>query len=129
MEALGKDLGTYHLRVELQNGDGWIETWETGRRYTHGGPFCTRLDAIPILPSWKSEEDLFQGMLYMYTDGNYACDCNKALFLARAYQKPEPVNPLCGHTMTLHRLTAIRPDGTEVGLRLESKDEDELYEI
>ena len=33
---------------------------------------------------------------FMWTDGNYSCDCNRALFHARARGVPEPPNPPCG---------------------------------
>lgn len=33
---------------------------------------------------------------YMWTDGNYSCDCNRALFHARARGVTEPPNPPCG---------------------------------
>ena len=115
-----KDLGTYHLRVELLddwgllNAHGWIEVWHTGWRYTNGTPEQTRLDATPIAPSWESEEELFKTMKFMYLEGNWSCDCNKVLFLARAYQQPEPQDPLCGQKMELRRLTVIRPDMSEI---------------
>jgi len=111
---MGKDLGTYHLRVELEDGRGWIERWDTGHRYTHGTPEQTKLDATLITPTWDTEEDLLSGMVYIYTEGNYSCDCNKALFLARAHQQPEPDETPCGDTMPVKRLTAIRPDASEV---------------
>ena len=107
------DLGTYHVRVELEDGRGWISKWNTGRRYTGGTQDESPLDAGPMLPVWSCEEDLFNSMLFIFTEGNYSCDCNKTLFLARAYQQDEPDDPPCGDTMTLARLTAIRPDGTE----------------
>ena len=111
---MGKDLGTYHLRVELQDGRGWIETWNTGHRYTHGTPECTKLDAQLIRPAWESENDLLETMVYMLTEGNSSCDCNKMLSLARAHQQPEPEDTPCGDTMPIRRLTAIRPDAAEV---------------
>ena len=111
---MGKDLGTYHVRVELKDGRGWIGNWNTGHRYTHGTPSCTKLDATLILPPWNTEAELFASMVWMYTEGNYSCDCNKALFLARAYQQPEPKDTPCNDTMPVMRLTAIRPDASEV---------------
>lgn len=109
-----KDLGTYHLRVELQDGRGWISDWSTGYRYTRGSEHEAPLDAHKIPPSWESEADLFRGMLFMYLEGNYSCDCNKSLFWHRSQQLPEPEETPCGDTMILKRLTAIRPDQTEV---------------
>lgn len=111
----GKDLGTYHLRVEFADGRGFIQTWHTGWRYSHGSGDETKLDADAISPTWGSERELFDTVVFMYTDGNYSCDCNKALFLARAHQEAEPDNP-CGDEMALRKLTAIRPDRSEVVL-------------
>jgi len=108
-----KDLGTYHLKVELVDGRGWIETWNTGWRYTQGTDGYRPLDATPIPPTYEDEKAIFFNMMWMYIDGNYSCDCNKALFLAYSQQQDPPWNTPCGDTMTLKRLTAIRPDRTE----------------
>ena len=41
---------------------------------------------------------------FMWTEGNYACDCNKRLFIARARKEKEPeLNP-CGDSIRLERL-------------------------
>jgi len=108
-----RDLGTYWLRVEFLDGRGYLQKWETGRRYTKGTESLKPLDATVIEPIWGSEDDLFQTMIHSYMDGNYSCDCNKALFLARAYQQNGTLNIPCGATMELKRLTSIRPDGSE----------------
>lgn len=110
---MGKDLGTYFVKVELATGDGWIHEWPTGARYTNGSGAQSPLDAMRIEPTWNSEDDLFQTMLFMYAEGNYACDCNRRLFLARAHQQDEPEESPCGETIQIKRLTAIRPDGSE----------------
>jgi hypothetical protein len=111
---MGKDLGTYHLRVELEDGRGWIETWNTGHRYTDGMQEATKLDASLIRPIWDAEEGVLEAMLFMYMDGNYSCDCNKLLFLARSQQQPDPEENPCGDSLVVKRLTAIRPDASEV---------------
>jgi hypothetical protein len=36
-----------------------------------------------------------EGSDYMWSEGNYACDCNRALFFARAAGEPDPDRP-CG---------------------------------
>lgn len=33
---------------------------------------------------------------YQWTEGNYSCDCNRALFHARARGVPDPPSPPCG---------------------------------
>lgn len=108
-----RDLGTYHLRVEFADGRGFIDKWHTGTWYIGGTGNASPLSAERIPPGWDDEDSLFGAMLYQYTEGNYSCDCNRALFLARAHQQPEPENVPCGETIELARLTAIRPDGTE----------------
>lgn len=111
----GKDLGTYHVRVEFVDGQGFLMEWNTSRRYMYGSGSCSPLDAKVIEPVWEDEHDLFESIVYMFTEGNYSCDCNRRAFLARAYQQEEPEgdDDMCGDTMLLKQLTAIRPDGTE----------------
>jgi hypothetical protein len=111
----GRDLGTYHLRVEFADGRGWIDQWRTGPRYTNGSAEHSPLTAMRITPTYDAEADLFQNMVYMYTDGNYSCDCNRTLFWCRSQQLEEPAEDAitCGDTWQLMRLTAIRPDGSE----------------
>ena len=111
---MGKDLGTYWLRVEFEDRRGYIEKWETGRRFTNGTESWKPLEGALIEAPWADEQCIFSAMEYQYTDGNYSCDCNKSSFLARAYQQEEPADVPCGETMTLRRLTAIRPDGSEM---------------
>lgn len=110
---MGKDLGTYFLRVELMDGRGWIQTWTTGWRYTNGTANESPLDATAIPPTWDDDDGVLETMQYMFLDGNYACDCNRSLFWERSQQKEETDHP-CGETMELKLLTAIRPDRTEV---------------
>ena len=107
------ELGTYHLRVELVDGRGWIEEWSTGARYERGSGRVSPLDAWRIPPGWDNEVEIFEAMEFMSMEGNNSCDCNKALSLARAYQQEIPEDLPCGDTMKIKRLTAIRPDGSE----------------
>lgn len=117
---MGKDLGTYHVRVELSvgtpDGRGWIETWNTGHRYTGGTQAVTKLDAQLITPPFKDETELLDTIKYAYLDGNYSCDCNKRLSLDQAYQLPEQENYPCGDEIMIFRLTVIRPDASEIVL-------------
>ena len=110
----GKDLGTYYVRVEFMDGRGFLAQWNTGQCFCKGNGYTHPLDAYRIAPPWKDEATLFRAIEFIYTDGNFSCDCNKALFLARAAQEEEPEETKCGDTMPLRRLTAIRPDGSEV---------------
>ena len=109
-----KDLGTYHLRVEFEDGRGYYHQWNTGGRFTHGRDGISPLTADYMTPTWEDEEDLFSSMLYIYTEGNFSCDCNRRLFLADAAQvERDDENDECGEEIKLKKLTAIRPDRTE----------------
>ena len=113
VKAKGIDLGTYHVRVSFTDGSGFISMWGTGRRYTSGTRDTHPLDASPIAPPWESERDLISTILYGFTEGNYACDCNRIMFIRQAEHDDNDAFIPCGHTMVLARLTLIRPDGTE----------------
>ncbi len=113
MNNKSKDLGTYYLRVEFKDGTGYIEQWFTGIRLTNGRGAWFPLSASLIPATWRDENELFSSMLYQYENGNYSCDCNKAMFLARANQQTEQDSYPCGDAMEIKRLTAIRPDATE----------------
>ena len=112
-----KDLGTYHVKVELINGDGFIMEYKTGMRFSHGSGGVHPLNATPIPPTWESEDHLISTTVFMFTEGNYACECNLKAFLDRAHQRDEQdyecgcggVNPLGPLQMTL-----IRPDASEL---------------
>lgn len=110
-----KDLGTYYARIEFEGGDGFIYKWNTGSRYTKGSEGCSPLNADRINPTWKDEYDLAGTMLFMFTEGNYSCDCNKQDFLDQAHQieRPDGFDSPCGEKIKLQRLTMIRPDGSE----------------
>lgn len=109
-----KDLGTYHVRVQFTNGDGFIYTYNTGLRYTNGTHGISPLSASLIKPTWSSEDQLLSNMVFMFTLGNYSCDCNCLDFLDDAHQRPRKAGNDCGDTLVLQRLTAIRPDASEV---------------
>jgi len=110
---MGKDLGTYHVRVEYENGKGHIDMWNTGVRFIYGGEYHHPLTAKVIQPTWENEVGLLKSILFIYTKGNYSCDCNRRIMCAQAEQKPEPGDNPCGNEFTLKRLTVIRPDLTE----------------
>jgi hypothetical protein len=132
----GKDLGTFHLRIEFKDGRGYIQRWDTGARYTHGCRNVTRLDAQRIESVHDDVDDLLDTMLYMYTEGNYSCDCNKMIFWRRSQQLPDQDDETgakrcqllgvigdeqgsrflyeeCGDKIELGKLTAIFPNGEE----------------
>jgi hypothetical protein len=109
---MSKDLGTYHLRVEFTDGSGYIQQVSTGNRFCNGMDSTHPLNADHISPTWDDETEMVNTMLYMYTDGSYACDCNRKLFLAQANQRPE-LDAACGDELKLKKITVIRPDMTE----------------
>jgi hypothetical protein len=106
----GKDLGTYHVRVELEDGRGWIQEWTTGRRFVGGSDSWHPLDASSIPPQWSTEDEVISAITGMFFDGNYACDCNKKLFLAYSKGKKDVVT-ICGDTLKIKMLSVICPDG------------------
>ena len=115
---MGVDLGTYYVEVRLKNGDGWIQEWATGRRFTDGSDAWSPLDAKEIVPAWETEPELLSTMKYMYLDGNYSCDCNKRLFLDYAHQNdpPDLLDYDCGDELEIESITVIRPNGERVVL-------------
>lgn len=42
---------------------------------------------------------------YMWGDGNYSCDCNRALFFARAVNEDEPEETPCGDELYTVKIT------------------------
>ena len=107
---MSKDLGTYHVKVELADGRGWIQTYYTGARFTRGRSDCYPLVSLRMRPVWEDEDHLIRCILFQFLEGNYSCDCNKQIFLANANQEDE-YDDECGDTMPIKRLTLIRPDG------------------
>jgi len=112
---MGKDLGTYHVRVILKDGRGFIMKWNTGGRYTHGSHSCHPLHAQWITPTYENEEDLVEGVAYMFLEGNFNCAENIEDFLADAHQVDRPNNGChdCSDAK-FTSITVIRPDRSEI---------------
>lgn len=110
---MGKDLGTYHVRVTLQDGRRFISKWETGARFSHGRGHDSPVEASFIQPTWDDEGDLLAGVLYMFTQGNYSCDCNLESFYANATQAEAKDFP-CGRTLRARKLEILRPNAGSV---------------
>jgi len=53
---------------------------------------------------------------YMWTDGNYGCDCNRALFFARAADEDETEawEQPCGDDLAYKMLRVVGGDGAEL---------------
>lgn len=110
---MGQDLGTYQVIIKLKNGDGFIYAWETHARYTHGTERISPLSATRVQPAWESERDLLGTIEFMFTEGNYSCDCNLRLFLDQAHQR-EPGDYPCGDELEIELATVLNPHGVVV---------------
>lgn len=110
----GKDLGTYYLKVFLKDSRGFINEVSTGARYTNGRYETSPLWATRIEPVYHSEEHLIESEVFMYTEGNFSCDCNLLSFLEDAEQLPRSEDTPCGDSNPVVRLVLIRPDGSEL---------------
>lgn len=51
--------------------------------------------------------------LYQWTEGNFGCDCNRALFFARAAGEADPESGMCGDAERF-KLRLVLLDGTVV---------------
>lgn len=105
---MGKDLGSYFIKVELENERGFISKIDTGHGFTKGSFDCSPIDASPITPTWTNEEELIDSMLYMWLEGNSSCDCNVRLMVSMAYQE-EKGSFCCGENLTIKKLPFIKP--------------------
>lgn len=110
---MGKDLGTFHVKVLLNNGEGFIHKEETGGRYTKGKYGEYPLDSSWIKPTYNNKEDMVNNIIFMFTEGNFSCDCNLADFLADSKQE-ERIDLKCGKTLKVRELILIKPDGSEL---------------
>lgn len=61
---------------------------------------------------WPSEDRF----VFMWTEGNYSCDCNRELFFGRAGGEPDPPEDEneCGNER--YRAVAVREDGSTLVL-------------
>lgn len=112
---MGKDLGTYFVRVYLVGGGGFIYEWPTSGRFVGGGTeTCSPLSANWSPPAWDAEADVISTIRYAFLEGNYSCDCNRLLFSLRAAQKDETDNTPCGETIRIKKAEIINPAGVVV---------------
>lgn len=74
------------------------------------------LDATWIPPVWDSEADVLESIRFMYTTGNYSCDCNRKQFIQYAKQKRRYIKAPCGDTLVLDTLAVRTPSGRMVDL-------------
>lgn len=79
-----------HIHITLRHPDGrerdYIDGW------------------FPFRAEAETAQGLRSGIKFQWTDGNFGCDCNRALFFARAGKEPDP-EIKCGHT---YRVVAPR---------------------
>lgn len=113
---MGKDLGTYFVRITLVNGKGFIYAWDTAARFIGGGTgTLSPLDAQWLQPAWDTEESLISTIEYMFTEGNYSCDCMKQCFIDQAYQPHmEQDDYPCGEKLRLKEIVILNPAGKKV---------------
>jgi hypothetical protein len=59
-----------------------------------------------VTETYAQDDEVTEGGAdYMWTEGNWSCDCNKRLFIARALGEPEPeTTDPCGDTIKLEKL-------------------------
>ena len=48
---------------------------------------------------YKDDWEWDDGLEYLWSEGNYGCDCNRALFFARAIGEVEPQDIPCGESL------------------------------
>jgi hypothetical protein len=60
-------------------------------------------------PGYVREEGWEFDPVFIWSDGNFSCDCNRALFFARAVDEPDP-DLECGQSQ--YRVNWIRNDET-----------------
>ena len=65
---------------------------------------------------WYDDGDWHSATLFMYRDGNYSCDCNRAWFFARAGRKPEFDVP-CRDGELYRVVFILREDGEMFSVR------------
>ena len=111
-ERTGKDLGTYHVKIEFHNARGYIRRYRTGLYFSPQTAGVSPLDATPHKPRRETEEELVREIVSSYVDGNYSCDCNLKNDIADAHGEPRP-DAACSENIKLKRLTLIKPDLTE----------------
>ena len=117
----GRDLGTYWVRAEYGDAGGFWCKWETGGRFTAGTKHLKPLTAEWMQPTWEDEADVLASILCIFTEGNYACDCNVLGFFDEAQQKnqgDEHVRYPCGGALRLSSLSVRCPDGRVVQLEV-----------
>lgn len=49
----------------------------------------------------------FSGAIFMFTEGNYSCDCNRSLFLKKKYPEAFPNELPCGNKIELLRISVV----------------------
>jgi hypothetical protein len=108
---MGKDLGTYHVRVELSNGRGFISKWSTGLGFCRGSNGFSPIDAERIVPPWEDSQDVIDSIVFYYVDGNGGC--NLSLFLQDAYPSEDIEDDDDDGNLTVTALTIIDPAGVE----------------
>ena len=91
-----------------------MSTYTENNRYTIQG----KVLGIPFTHSVYSEieddeEDIVYKSTYLYSEGNYSCDCNKIEFAGLLREDEQGV---CGDTIKYEELWLVREDGKRIDL-------------
>ena len=111
---MGRDLGTYHVKLELADGRGFIVPWSTGARYTGGTACAHPLEGRRIAPPINSEYEVIDQIAYHYGRwGNGLLPDNLVQDYLSAY--PGLARTADVYAMPpVQRITVIKPSGEEV---------------
>ena len=91
-----------------------MSTYTENNRYTIQG----KVLGTPFTHSVYSEleddeEDIVYESTYLYSEGNYSCDCNKIEFAGLLREDEQGV---CGDTIKYEELWLVREDGKRIDL-------------
>lgn len=106
------DLGIYKLKITLADGTLYENDYDASWRMI-SGRWTTPFD---------SERELIYQLWWIYTEGNWSCDCNlaadkdKALGLFNGFwdEEKDCKKYPCGESLLAKSLVAVRPDGSEL---------------
>lgn len=109
------DLGTYHVKVFLNDGRGFLEKWDTGGWYGGGSGDIAPLNARRFCSPYSDEADLIYRIVYQFTEGSSSCECSLKGQLdkaARCYDSQRSYG--CGDDLRVQKLILVRPDSSEI---------------
>lgn len=87
------------VTVSIRNPDGVVRKFEDDYEWEDDR------DPDADLPTATSKA------IWQWTEGNYGCDCNRALFFVRAGEEPDPVNFPCSGKVPAFKIELRDPSG------------------